>query len=387
MNWSTNTLGSVAILDRQSVHPYEADAETSYLGLEHLDSEGGIDSVETVGSAEIKSNKFHFSDRHILFGKLRPYLRKIARPDFSGICSTDIIPILPKEGLSRDYLFHFLRTPEAVELATSRSSGANLPRLSPKQLATFQIPLPRLAEQKRIARILDAADALRAKRRESLASTESLLQSTFLDIFGDPVTNPMGWEVTRIGSIIKVLGGFAFKSADFAEEGVPIVRISNLAGDSINLENCARIPVSALGKGARFKLYPGDTLMAMSGATTGKLGHVPDELNDDWYLNQRVGAFRVPQGAAVDRQYLRALLKSSFYQDHVWNLAGGAAQPNISGKQLESAEIPVPPLDLQHRFAAMVEALEQQKVLQRAHLAELDTLFASLQARAFRGDL
>ena len=80
-------------------------------------------------------------------------------------------------------------------MATSRCSGANLPRKGPKQLASFQIPLPPLAEQKRIAGILDAADALRAKRREALAQLDTLLQSTFLDMFGDPVTNPMGWEV------------------------------------------------------------------------------------------------------------------------------------------------------------------------------------------------
>ncbi len=84
------------------------------MGLEHLDSEGGIDCVETVGSADLKSNKFRFTNRHVLFGKLRPYLRKIAKPEFTGICSTDIIPIRPKEGLLRDYLFYYLRTPAMV---------------------------------------------------------------------------------------------------------------------------------------------------------------------------------------------------------------------------------------------------------------------------------
>ena len=201
MKWPTGALDSIAILDRQSIHPSEAEAATPYLGLEHLDGDGGIDYIQTVGSAGLKSNKFRFSDRHVLFGKLRPYLRKIVRPEFSGVCSTDIIPILPKEGVSRDYLFYFLRTPDIVDLATSRCAGANLPRLGPKQLASFQIPLPPLAEQKRIAAILDAADALRAKRREALAQLDTLLQSTFLDIFGDPVTNPKGWEERTLGEL------------------------------------------------------------------------------------------------------------------------------------------------------------------------------------------
>ena len=125
MKWRIDTLGSIAALDRQSIHPSQADADTPYLGLEHLDGNGGINCVETVKSAGIRSSKFHFTDHHILFGKLRPYLRKIARPMFSGICSTDIIPILPKEKISRDYLFRFLRTPATVELATSRCSGSS----------------------------------------------------------------------------------------------------------------------------------------------------------------------------------------------------------------------------------------------------------------------
>ena len=285
------------------------------------------------------------------------------------------------------FLVYYLRLPYVRDQLVSSSGQVAITNISQENLAKLPIPLPPLAEQKRIAGILDAADALRAKRRESLAQLDTLLQSTFLEMFGDPVTNPMGWEVTAIGTHIKVLGGFAFKSADFTEQGLPIIRISNLAGDSINLANCARIPASALGKGARFKLQPGDTLIAMSGATTGKLGFVPDDLDEEWYLNQRVGAFRIPDGSVVNQQYLRALLQSSFYQDHVWNLAGGAAQPNISGKQLESAQIPLPPLDLQHRFAAIVESVEQQKASQRAHLEELDTLFASLQSRAFQGEL
>ena len=201
MKWRTDALDSIAILDRQSIHPSEADPETPYLGLEHLDGEGAINRTQTVASAGLKSNKFQFSERHLLFGKLRPYLRKIVKPDFSGVCSTDIIPILPKNRVSRDYLFYFLRTPETVSLATSRCSGVNLPRLSPKQLAAFQIPLPPLAEQKRIAGILDAAGALRAKRREALAQLDTLLQSTFFDMFGDPVTNPMGWEERSLGEL------------------------------------------------------------------------------------------------------------------------------------------------------------------------------------------
>jgi type I restriction enzyme S subunit len=193
--------------------------------------------------------------------------------------------------------------------------------------------------------------------------------------------------MAAMGSQLKVIGGYAFKSEDFQEDGLPVIRISNLNKDSIDLYGCARIPKAKVGKGEKFRIIAGDTLIAMSGATTGKLGLVPDDLQDEWYLNQRVGAFRISGNSRIHREYLRALLASPFYQRHVLNLAGGAAQPNISGAQLESAEIPLPPLPLQQKFAAIVESVERQKTTQRAHLAELDALFAALQHRAFRGEL
>ena len=362
MKWPTGALASVAVLDRQSIHPSEVDADTPYLGLEHLDRDGGIDCVETVESAGLKSNKFCFSDGHVLFGKLRPYLRKTVRPEFSGVCSTDIIPILPKDGLSRDYLFYFLRTPATVELATSRCSGANLPRLSPKQLAALQIPLPPLDQQKRIARILDAADALRAKRREALGQLDTLLQSTFLDMFGDPVTNPMGWERKPLGEVIRVKSGDGLVFKDIAPDGkYPVYGGNGINGyhDSFMFEK----PRIVLG---RVGVYCGTVHLTRARA---------------WVTDNALYVHTFIQ--PVDTTYLVAALKMANLNQY----AGRSAQPLISGNRIYPVEILIPPVDLQHRFAAIVEAVEHQKVSQRAHLAELDTLFASLQSRAFRGDL
>ena len=283
MKWPTGALDSIAIFDRQSIHPSEAEAATPYLGLEHLDGDGGIDCIQTVGSAGLKSNKFRFSDRHVLFGKLRPYLRKIVRPEFSGVCSTDIIPILPKDGVSRDYVFYFLRTPDIVNLATSRCSGANLPRLGPKQLAgsSFEIPLPPLAEQKRIAGILDAADALRAKRREALAQLDTLLQATFLDMFGDPVTNPMGWDTLTLDDVTDEVYRYpTYFGIDYEPKGVPEI-LGELIGKAGKLDtDCDRLRFISQTTSNRFprtRLIAGDLVMSVRG-TIGKVGIVPPEL-------------------------------------------------------------------------------------------------------------
>ena len=302
--------------------------------------------------------------------------------------NTSTIRFKALDGISDlGFLKHWLQSFEFRSQITREVTGIAQKNFGPSHLKRLKISLPPLPEQKRIAAILDAADELRTKRRESIKLLDDLIQSTFLEMFGDPVTNPKGWKKILIGDHIKVLGGYAFKSNDFSESGYPIIRISNLKGSSVELDNCVRIPEMKLGRGKYFQLQPGDTLIAMSGATTGKLGYVPDDLDEKWYLNQRVGAFRLPKNTPLERAFVRELLRSTFYQNHVWNLAGGAAQPNISGKQLSSAEIPMPDITIQKRFANIVALIEQQKVRLQFHLNELDTLFASLQQRAFNGEL
>jgi hypothetical protein len=221
-------LGSVAQIERYIVEPSVITPADICLSLEDLDADSGM--VQMHASRDLpKSSKFRFSPNHVLYGKLRPYLRKVVRPDISGVCSTDILPILPGSRLDRDYLFHFLRTPEFTAKATATAVGVNLPRLSPAILSTFDIPLPPLPEQRRIAEVLDRAEALRAKRRATLAQLDSLTQSLFLDLFGDPANNPKGWPCKPFGSLASKFSdgpfGSNLKTEHYTETGVRIVRL------------------------------------------------------------------------------------------------------------------------------------------------------------------
>lgn len=202
--WPTERLGDIAEIERDAIEPRDIKDGTPYVGLENIQSGGVLVNVRAVDAGELASNKFQFSRRHVLFGKLRPYLAKIARPDFEGICSTDILPVLPGPKLDRNYLSHFLLTPRMVSIASSLATGANLPRLSPTALAELPVPLPPVSEQRRIAAILDKADALRAKRRAALAQFASLSQAIFLDMFGDPVPNERGWKRVPFASLLGV---------------------------------------------------------------------------------------------------------------------------------------------------------------------------------------
>ena len=274
-----------------------------------------------------------------------------------------------------------------VNLATSRCSGANLPRLAPKQLASFQIPLPPLAEQKRIAGILDAADALRAKRREALAQLDTLLQSTFLDMFGDPVTNPMGWTKVRSGELF-LLPPKIGTITPAAGRGYLVVRVGEVGESRIAFERCGRVEISEKDF-AKFRLERGDTVIARAIGSKNHLGKASffAGFDEATVIDSHVMRLR-PDPIKCDGLWFYSLISSDQGKVLLQQTGGATAvQFNINAKQASSVQVALPPLDLQHHFAAIVESVEQHKASQRAHLAELDTLFASLQSRAFRGDL
>lgn len=193
--WKTRPLVEVATIDRRIVDPATVAKGTRYIGLEHIDGDGQFAGEQLVGPNDLASAKFAFGPQHVLYGKLRPYLKKTSLPSFQGICSTDILPIRPSPSLSREYLYYFLRLPSVVQFITGRCSGANLPRISPSQLEELPIPLPHaddpprsLAEQRRLAAILAKADDIRRKRREVVGCFASLTLSAFLRAFGAATT-------------------------------------------------------------------------------------------------------------------------------------------------------------------------------------------------------
>jgi type I restriction enzyme S subunit len=389
MSWPLVTLNSVAALERDGETPSALSPETRYVGLEHVDGDGAIAIIATVGTAEPKSTKFRFSEDHILYGKLRPYLRKIARPGFAGVCSTDIIPIRPTSAIDRGYLFHFLRSPKMVALATSRCTGANLPRLSPSQLEAFEVPLPPLPEQKRIAAILDAADALRAKRRESIEQLDSLVHVTFLEMFGATLSN---WEQTTVDQLAAAAPssvrtgpfGSQLLHSEFTDEGVRVLGIDNAVANEFREGAPRFISLAKYEQLRRYTVIPGDVLITIMG-TCGRCAIVPEGIGAA-INTKHLCCITLDKKRCLPRFLHAYFLRHPVAQHHLRSQTKGAIMEGLNMGIIKALPVGLPPIDLQTRFASIVESIEQQKARLKAHLVELDSLFASLQSRAFGGE-
>ena len=159
MSWPTMPFGELCEMDRRGLRPDDPDAaQLPFVGVEHIESDSGIidfNSGSRIGSQ--RSTTFRFDERHVLYGKLRPYLNKVATPVFAGKCSTELVPLLPKRGIDREFVAYLLRRQTTVEYAMASVTGTRMPRTDMKALMSLPVPLPPLDEQRRIADILNRA--------------------------------------------------------------------------------------------------------------------------------------------------------------------------------------------------------------------------------------
>jgi type I restriction enzyme S subunit len=382
-------LQDVATIERDIVEPSQIKTGTLYVGLENIESGGRFVGVRPVDSGELASSKFAFTPRHVLYGKLRPYLAKIARPDFDGICSTDILPVLPGPELDRGYLTWFLLSPAMVSLAASRATGANLPRLSPNALAEMKIPLPPLSEQRRIAVVLDKADELRVKRRSALAELDTLTRSVFVDIFGDPASNTKGWPIAKLGELITVgpQNGLYRPASDYGT-GTPILRIDAFYdGVVTGLATLKRVRISN-DEVTLYGLKPGEIVVnrVNSREYLGKSALIPD-LAEPTVFESNMMRFDVDR-ERLNPVYLIHLLQTRHVRAHILRASKDAVnQSSINQQDVKSIPIPLPPPVRQELFARYVRSLQALADGLRSSGARLDDLFGSLQQRAFAGEL
>jgi len=310
-----------------------------------------------------------------------------------GHVAINIVPMATNQGfksfvpspekLDAKFLYYWLR--KNRDYFNSIGNGATFKEVSKAVVSQVEILLPPIAEQKRIAAILDKAEELRGLRRKALGELDAIVQSIFLKMFGDPVTNPKGWEKYTLEKIaIKITDGEHLNPI-FSSDGMPIVMAGNVLEDSVDLHNTKKVALS-LGQRFRRRCNPerGDILLVSRGATIGRLCAV--DFSEECCLMGSVILIKL-NNLAVQSNYLKSLLKHPSMHRKLFNTSGSSAQQAIYLKDIKWLTCLLPPISLQQEFSRRVEAIEHLKATHRESLAQLDALFTSLQHRAFRGEL
>lgn len=291
------------------------------------------------------------------------------------------LPVKNSERLDPGYLSRVLKSMDHSGGANRAAMGGTLNKAS---LAAIRIPLPPLGEQRRIAAILDKADELRAKRREALAHLDTLTQSIFHSMFGDVVRNQCRWSVEAFDQVTTSrLGKMLDKKVQTGNFRFKYLRNANVQWFRIETHDLLEMDFSPADQ-MEFSLRYGDVLIC-EGGEPGRAAIWRDEVQHCYFQKALHRARPNPNRLTSEYlvQLLWALAKGGGLDDHVTV----ATIAHLTGEKLKRLRIPVPPLELQQTFATRVAAVERLKEINRKHLAELDALFASLQHRAFKGEL
>lgn len=311
----------------------------------------------------------------IVFGD---HTRCIKYVDFPFCMGADGVKVLrPKVEADLRYLYYYLKTVDLPHAGYDRHF---------KYLKRTEVVLPPLPEQRRIAAILDQADALRAKRREALAQLDSLTQSIFIEMFGDPTANPKGFSTRQLSELITTGDSINYgvvQPGDDVDDGVPLVRVGDLIGGRIQQKAIKRIAPSIENAYKRSRLV-GDEILV---SCVGSIGVVALTTEADKGFNIARAVARIRLSAESSRVFIAAQLGTASIQRYFTQELRTVSQPTLNIKQLAETRVICPPIEMQREFEARIAALSDVASASRASAQELDSLFTSLQHRAFQGAL
>ena len=301
--------------------------------------------------------------------------------DFDGGFGAFCKVLRPSTEVDPAYFAQFFRTPGYRSTISNLAAGANINNLKNEHLDDLRVPLPTLPEQRRLAAILDHADALRTHRRANLSALDELAQSCFVSMFGNPITNRLGLSMTRLGEVGNLDRGVSRhrpRNDPLLLGGQhPLIQTGDVANSGGYITNFTST-YSNLGL-TQSKLWPSGTLCITIAANIAKAGILTFEA----CFPDSVVGFTASHQSTVE--YVRVWL--TFLQATIEAAAPESAQKNINLAILRELPISLPPQDDQDEFATRLSAINTLKETHRVSLAELEALFASLQHRAFRGDL
>jgi type I restriction enzyme, S subunit len=349
---------------------------------------------EIVAGNSIGSTKQVVEPGDVLLSKIVPHIRRswiVGNGRGRRIIASSEWIVFRSNQVEPRYLRHVLVSDpfHAQFMSTVSGVGGSLLRARPAHVARIEIPLPPLPEQRRIAKVLDRAEALRAKRRAALAQFDELMRAIFLDMFGEPRRNPKGWPRVKLGELITSgpQNGL-YKPASNYGSGTPILRIDAFYDGLVTkLEALKRVRISE-DEQSLYGLRAGEIVVnrVNSMEYLGKSALIP-ELSEPTVFESNMMRFDVDR-VRVAPAYAVQFFQTPYFKSQIRTAAKHAVnQSSINQQDVKSFQINLPPLAPQHDYARRAAAVDRLLATQLVSLAEMDALFASLQHRAFRGEL
>lgn len=356
MMWEKKTIGELCIKVTDGSHYSPKEVESGFpmaSSKDMCDNDFDLSNVKMVSEADytklVQADCKPLKDDILIIKDGNSYLKYIfaIKEERDLVVLSSIAILRPKNDLVNSLFFQYLlRSPKIKEGMKNYISGSAIPRIVLKDFKRMIVEYPPLSIQRKIATILSAYDDLIENNMKRIKLLE---EAAFLRYKGIVKSEKLTEGCVR--DLADVKSGFAFKGSDWTDKGFPVIKIRNIDNNDIDLTNCSHIPENIAETASKFKLNAGELLIAMTGATVGKIGMMP-KTNTNFYLNQRVGIFR-PKSQHAEL-FLFCFFNEASAKTAVENLASGAAQPNISGGQIESIKLFYPKFELIEEFGQSI---------------------------------
>lgn len=385
MDWEVKNLDEVTKINQESRNPSKISPKDKflYIDIESITNESGIiKNVKNVMGvdAPLRARRVvHNND--VIMSTVRPYLKAFAivTPKYDNeICSTGFAVLTAKKVIYPHYLLYCLFSDFVLDQCNRMMTGGQYPALNTSQVKKIKIPIPSLPEQKQISQIISTADQLINISEEILYKiqyfrkglmqnllTKGIGHNDFKDTYIGKI--PTEWKLIPLKEIVEIQGGYPFKSKDYTEIGIPLVRIANVSFGRMIFEDLAKVPDSYLEDFSDYALKKGDVIMALTRPITGggiKAGQI-ERVHLPALLNQRVGKLRILDEHVVSDKFLFWTIFSPNFVNQMKMGLLTMNQPNISTKQIGEFKIPLPNLQEQNKIAEILSKVDQKNLLEQ----------------------
>jgi type I restriction enzyme S subunit len=380
--WKEYKLKEIAQLEKDSWKV--GDEKLPYIALEHI-VEGGLRLQGIGDSNTIASNKFRFNSDCFLFGKLRPYFRKLFRPNFEGICSTDIWVVKPRGENDKDFLFYFFANQDFVDFTYSGSSGTRMPRADWNFVSESKWNFPPLPEQKAIASVLssldDKIDLLHRQNKTLEQMAETLFRQWFVEEADE------GWEEIELRELCKVITKGTTPTSlkkSFVDSGINFIKVNcidkngNYLFDKFNFID-EETHFSVL---KRSILKQDDILYSIAG-TIGRAVTVTKNVLPA-NVNQALAIIRVDE-EKINPTFVKYALKDKDITFNLHSKIVHAVQPNLSLGEIGSTILPMPDFTALEKFNSVVNPIEHKINFNKSNIQTLEKLRDTLLPKLMSG--
>ncbi|MGU8222442.1 restriction endonuclease subunit S [Clostridium perfringens] len=312
--------------------------------------------------------------------------------EIQALLNQRVAKISPKENINNKYLYHYMN--KLQNIIYNKALGCAQPNISPNEIGEIEIYVPSRLEQDKISDVLDIAKDLIDKRKKQIEELDLLVKSKFIEMFGDPINNPMKWEVKKMKDIsVNIMSGNTPKGGEqvYVESGIMFLRSQNVWKNKLLLDDVAYIDQATHNKMKKSSLKNRDILMTKTGrinTENSSLGRAAMFLGEDDSANINGHVYLIRLQEQIINEFVLYILTSKEYRGYIRSVCvGGIDKRQLNKEHIEDFPIIFPPIEKQKKFVSYVNQVDKLKFEMEKSLKELEENFNSLMQKIFKVEL